>query len=285
MILVTLGTQDKDFSRLLKVIDKEIEEKRIKEKVIVQAGMTKYESKNMEIFDLINPDELEKLVKKCNILITHGGVGSILSGVQNGKKIIAAARLKKYREHTNDHQKQIIKEFASRGYLLELRDFNQLGKLLEKVKTFKPTKFVSNNQRFIQLVDNYIQKDHHTSWYNQYRRLLSFGYDGMVLTLWNTFMFALLYGKVNFYLNIMISFVITMLLNFLFHIVMKVRIKKKIGKYALMKVGSLLLDLSFMHILVKMVNINSIHAKFISALLIMILSLLVIKCCFREDDV
>jgi UDP-N-acetylglucosamine transferase subunit ALG13 len=53
MILVTLGTQDKDFSRLLKAIDKLIEKKVIKEKVIVQAGYTKYKSKNMQIFDFV----------------------------------------------------------------------------------------------------------------------------------------------------------------------------------------------------------------------------------------
>lgn len=95
MILVTLGTQDKDFSRLLKAIDNEIEKKHITDKVIVQAGTTKYESNNMEIFDLISKDELSKLVEKCDLLITHGGVGSILDGIKNNKKIIAAARIKK----------------------------------------------------------------------------------------------------------------------------------------------------------------------------------------------
>ena len=105
MILVTLGTQDKSFDRLLKAIDKEIENKNIKEKVIVQAGYTKYKSDNMKIFDLVSEEELEKLVKKCDLLITHGGVGSILLGIRNNKKVIAAARLKKYGEHTNDHQK------------------------------------------------------------------------------------------------------------------------------------------------------------------------------------
>ena len=43
MIFVTLGTQDKSFERLLKAIDKEIEKGTIKDKVVVQAGYTKYE--------------------------------------------------------------------------------------------------------------------------------------------------------------------------------------------------------------------------------------------------
>ena len=45
MILVMLGTQNNSFHRLLEKIDKLIEEKKIQDKVIVQAGYTKYESK------------------------------------------------------------------------------------------------------------------------------------------------------------------------------------------------------------------------------------------------
>ena len=45
MILVTLGTQDKSFVRLLKAIDREIKKGNIKEKVIVQAGYTKYKDR------------------------------------------------------------------------------------------------------------------------------------------------------------------------------------------------------------------------------------------------
>ena len=51
MIFVTLGTQDKKFPRLLQALDKAIEKGEIEEKVIVQAGNTKYESENMDIFD------------------------------------------------------------------------------------------------------------------------------------------------------------------------------------------------------------------------------------------
>src|SRR5574344_888802 len=185
MILVTLGTQDKSFERLLKAIDKEIENGSIKEKVIVQAGFTKYKSKNMEIFDLIPKDEFNNLVKKCNLLITHGGVGSILDGIKNNKKIIAAARLKKYHEHTNDHQIQIIKEFVNRGYILELKDFSKLDKVLEKAKTFKPKKFKSNNIEFTKNIENYIEKSPNTSWFNKYRKLATYGYTGIILNLIN----------------------------------------------------------------------------------------------------
>ena len=41
MILVTLGTQDKKFTRLLEELDNLIDKKVIKEEVIVQAGYSK----------------------------------------------------------------------------------------------------------------------------------------------------------------------------------------------------------------------------------------------------
>ena len=48
MILVMLGTQNNSFHRLLEEIDRLIDKKIINEKVVVQAGYTKYSSDNME---------------------------------------------------------------------------------------------------------------------------------------------------------------------------------------------------------------------------------------------
>jgi len=159
MILVTLGTQDKSFKRLLDAIEREILNGNIKDKVIVQAGYTKYESNNMEIFDLIPREELNKLIKECDLLITHGGVGSILNGLKNNKKVIAAARLKEYKEHTNNHQLQILENLKKEGYILVLEDFDKLNELLLEVNTFKPKKFKSNTNKIIKIVENFIDNN------------------------------------------------------------------------------------------------------------------------------
>lgn len=152
MILVLLGTQDKPFTRLLDAIEKS----NIKDEVVVQAGCTKYESKKMEIFDYISNDRFDDLVSKCDVLITHAGVGSIMTGLKNGKKVIAAARLKKYNEHTNDHQLQILNNFYESGYILKLEDFDNLDKVMKEVKNFMPKKIQSNTKNIIQLISDYI---------------------------------------------------------------------------------------------------------------------------------
>lgn len=158
MILVLLGTQDKSFHRLLEAIDLQIKKGTIQEEVIVQAGFTKFESANMTIFDFVSKEELQKYVEKCSFIITHAGVGSILDGIKQNKKMIVAARLKKYKEHTNDHQLQILKEFSDLGYILPLYDFNQLNKLIAKVKKFTPKKFEGNN-KMEQLIETYIDNN------------------------------------------------------------------------------------------------------------------------------
>lgn len=150
MIFVTLGTQDKQFKRLLDAI----EELNINEKIIAQTGSTKFESNKMEIYKYLTPEKFEEYMKEARIIITHAGVGTIIEGLKLNKKMIVAARMKKYKEHVNDHQLQILNTFESAGYIIALRDFNKLEDAISM--KFIPKKFVSNNKNFINLLDTEI---------------------------------------------------------------------------------------------------------------------------------
>ena len=124
MIFVMLGTQNNSFIRLL-------EHGTITEKVIVQSGYTKYKSDKMKVFDLIPRDELEKYQNEASLIITHGGVGSIVSSIKKGKKVIAVPRLHKYEEHVNDHQKDIVELFNKKKYIIGINDVNELEQAIK----------------------------------------------------------------------------------------------------------------------------------------------------------
>lgn len=145
MILVTLGTQKEQFTRLLDYI----ENSNIKDEIIVQAGHTKYESKKMKIFDFIPYEKMNEYIEKADLIITHAGTGSILMPLKNGKKVIACARLSKYEEHVDDHQLQIIEVFKDEGYILELDESTDINKMFKDIKKFKPKKYKSNSENFI----------------------------------------------------------------------------------------------------------------------------------------
>lgn len=159
MILVLLGTQNNSFHRLLEEVQKNIDNGNIKEEVVVQRGYTKFESKNMTMYTQLPADELKKLVDKADLVITHGGVGSIITAIEENKKVIAVPRLKKYKEHVNDHQLDIIKSFNDAGYIIGLESVEKLGDALKKVQAFEPKQYVKNTGNILKIVENFIDNN------------------------------------------------------------------------------------------------------------------------------
>lgn len=157
MILVLLGTQNNSFHRLLEEIQRLIQKKIIQEKVIVQAGYTKYSSNDMQILDFISNEELDKLQQQADLIITHGGVGSILQSIKKGKKVIAIPRLSEYQEHVNDHQKEIVELFNQKGYILGIQGIEELEKAIRQEKEFKPKKYQTNNEQMLKIVEEFIE--------------------------------------------------------------------------------------------------------------------------------
>ena len=158
MSLVMLGTQNNSFERLLKEIEECINKKIIQEEVIVQAGYTKYDSEKMKILDLIPREELEEIQEKADLIITHGGVGSIISSITKNKKVIAIPRLHKYGEHVNDHQEEIVELFNKKQYIIGIKDVSELSNAIKRSKDFEPKKYEADNSKLINIVDNFISK-------------------------------------------------------------------------------------------------------------------------------
>lgn len=281
MILVTLGTQDKEFTRLLEAIDREIKNGVITDKVVVQAGCTKFKSDNMEIFDLIPANEFDEYIKKADLIITHGGAGSILTGVKHNKKIIAAARLAKYKEHTNDHQRQIIREFSDQGYIMELKDFNKLGKLIQKSKTFKPKKFISNTENMINLISDYIEEVDNVSWYNKYKEGLLYLFFGGCTTLINIISFIIFR---QFKLSVDVSNIIAWLIAVIFAFITnklfvfdskntdRKTVMKETISFLIARVISLGIDTGLLHLMIDFMKIHEVIAKVISNIVVIIVN-------------
>lgn len=159
MILVLLGTQNNSFIRLLEAIQKNIDNKVITDEVIVQAGFTKFESKDMKVLDLIDKEELSKLQDRADLIITHGGVGSIISSLKKGKKVIVVPRLKKYGEHVNNHQIQIARRFEQEGYVKHVINLKHLEKVIKSIDSFTPRPYENDESNVLTIIENYINNN------------------------------------------------------------------------------------------------------------------------------
>ena len=76
----------------------------------------------MKLFTFISYQEMDQLIDKADLIITHGGTGSIITPLKKGKKVIACSRLSRYKEHVDSHQEQLVKTFAQEGYILKLNE-------------------------------------------------------------------------------------------------------------------------------------------------------------------
>ncbi len=158
MIFVMLGTQNNSFQRLLEEVDKLISKHIIKEEVVVQAGYTQYQPKceKMKMIDFMPREELDTYEQNANFIITHGGVGSIITSLEKGKKVIAVPRLHQYGEHVNNHQTEIVEKFNQGGNIIGLQSVEELEEAIKKVQNFEPKPYIENNKKMLEMIENFI---------------------------------------------------------------------------------------------------------------------------------
>ncbi len=156
MIFVVLGTQKFPFNRLLMQIDNLIEQKEIKESVFAQIGHSDYEPRHLNYVRFLNKEEFDKKIEECSLLITHSGVGTIISGFRYHKPVIVVPRLEKYGEHVDNHQLEIAKTFSNKNYVLCCEE-NNLRELIEKSRDYQFDKYVSHRENLIDTIAGYLE--------------------------------------------------------------------------------------------------------------------------------
>lgn len=157
MVFVTVGSQLFQFDRLLREVDDLVERGIIREEVFAQTGKSAYVPKHYEYKPYITGDVFDEHLNDCSVLITHGGAGTIVRALKMNKKVLAMPRLKKYGEHVDDHQLQILSEFESSGTIVVAHDGDSFEEKFLLTVGNDSVPFVSNTERWIQELDAYIQ--------------------------------------------------------------------------------------------------------------------------------
>ncbi len=153
MIFATLGTQKQSFKRLIDYLEKLDYEG----KIYVQNGYVKYHSGKLIFVGLITEEEMNSYIKKSDIIISHGGGGSIFKALSFEKKVICVPRLKKYKEHINDHQLEIIDYLSKNNYIIKCNTFEELNNAIKNIKKIKFKKYRDNYDKFVTKIDNEIK--------------------------------------------------------------------------------------------------------------------------------
>lgn len=132
MILVMVGTQKFPFDRLLAKVDSLISQGMITDEVKAQTGYSHYVPKYYSFGNFFSEEVVYTLIQNSDVLITHGGIGTITKGLLMGKKVIIVPRKKEYGEHVDNHQMEIGERFSEMGYAVLCKDVDKLEESLNE---------------------------------------------------------------------------------------------------------------------------------------------------------
>jgi UDP-N-acetylglucosamine transferase subunit ALG13 len=123
MILVTVGTNEQPFDRLVRAaasIDGS-------EQLLVQYGSSAVEHGRGIWIDFMTFDELAAHMRDARLVVCHAGVGSIMLARRCGKTPLVIPRRLHLREAVDDHQLVLARRLESDGLVKLLEDERELS--------------------------------------------------------------------------------------------------------------------------------------------------------------
>ena len=157
-IFITTGSQKFQFNRLLKAVDQLYEAGFMTMSAFAQIGSSDYQPKYYEYKEFLDRDAFAAEMDRADVVITHGGTGVIIGAIKKGKKVIAVPRLAKYGEHVDDHQLQLLEQFEGMGMIEVWHDTESLADCLERVKKSKYKAYVSNTEKILKSIDDFLKE-------------------------------------------------------------------------------------------------------------------------------
>lgn len=135
MIFVITGTIG--FEDLIKGVDILVKDKKLKEKVVIQIGNSRYLPKYCEYFRF--DKSLDSYYESARLVIAHGGAGTTFEVLEKRLPLISVNNP----HRTDKHQEDILRALSKNKYLIWCKDLNKLADCISKAKNFKFKKYIS----------------------------------------------------------------------------------------------------------------------------------------------
>ncbi len=127
-VFAAVGTQRFPFNRLIEALDDIV---RVRDfDAFVQYGNSKPPAVCKGSAFLGN-EEYIAMLKCADVVVVHGGVGTIRTALSFGARVIAVPRCADMGEHVDNHQNEIVAAFAKGGYILPCYDTLRLAAVID----------------------------------------------------------------------------------------------------------------------------------------------------------
>jgi UDP-N-acetylglucosamine transferase subunit ALG13 len=147
MIFYSVGTQ-LPFDRLTGYLDQWCEETGFSE--IIGQVARGHIPKNFKAYDYLSSDAYKSYFIESELIVSHAGMGSILTAIEYGKPIVIVPRKFELGEHRNDHQLSTVKRFRGTCGIYVAENYSELVDILELDSYDSP----SISQGAVSLIEN-----------------------------------------------------------------------------------------------------------------------------------
>jgi len=146
MIFVTVGTTD--FDALVQAMDHLC--LTLKEEVVMQIGHGCYEPQHVQFFRFA--PSLKPYYKSSSLVVAHGGLGTTMEVLEQGKPLVSVSNPDRYDRHQDD----LLEALEAKGYLLWCRDLSQLPEAIEQARRTTFNHYDRPECRIAEVIKDYL---------------------------------------------------------------------------------------------------------------------------------
>lgn len=135
MIFVTVGNATQGFRRLLDAVDELAGEGAFgNETVFIQSGNNPdFRPSHCKYQPFLTMEDFVAKIRESDMIIGHAGAGTLLHALHAGKVPVVMPRQKKYGEHVDDHQIELVKALATEWRVIPAYEPEDLPEAITEV--------------------------------------------------------------------------------------------------------------------------------------------------------
>jgi UDP-N-acetylglucosamine transferase subunit ALG13 len=110
------------------------------ERLVLQTGEGGFrpETGGVEVHETLPFDRVRELLRTADLVICHGGTGSLITALREGCRVVALPRRFDLGEHYDDHQSEITEAFQARGLIVSVGPDEDFGSALARARAMEP---------------------------------------------------------------------------------------------------------------------------------------------------
>lgn len=157
MIFVAVGTQF-PFDRLIRYVDEWVGRQQLEGMAQIAGG--EYQPQHLCWERFMGTEDFNRYLQQADLIISHAGMGNIITALENHKPIIVMNRQHALGEHRNDHQLDGLAWMGKLPGVYTAQTREALFELLESQHDLQPahTAIDSRRQTLVDFIDQAISK-------------------------------------------------------------------------------------------------------------------------------